>query len=389
MTAVYLNQLSKKYGRRIGISGIDLTIDEGEIFGLIGPDGAGKSTILRILMNFIRPSDGDAEIFDMDIVDETKKIKKDTIFVPAEVYFYNRLRASKYINLTMKAHHCKKDEHFKEIMQAFEVNPKVRFEDMDRSEQKKMALAVAIAVEPRLLLLDEPLRGLDANIQNRLFDYLLDLQENGTTIFITGRDSEEIAPICNRMAVIENGEITVTPEEFAYNHPDFHEQPILPPDEEEFENVGDMEKTIVIMPATEAEVNEEEISDDLPETLEEEPVSEEVSESIEEEPVSEETNKVPTAEKANTVEETHVKEEKPVKEYKNITMRSVGFKRDAFESIGAKIVSEESGKIIMEYSGDLSVLAKLLYDLNMDDIHLSSKDLQEVFMPFYEGGEDK
>lgn len=386
MIAVNLNQLSKKYGRRIGISGIDLTINEGEIFGLIGPDGAGKSTILRILMNFINPSDGDAEVFDMDVVDETKHIKKDTVYVPAEVYFYNRLKASKYINLTMKAHHCKKDEHFKEIMQAFEINPKERFEDMDRSEQKKMALATAIAVEPRLLLLDEPLRGLDANIQNRLFDYLMDLQDNGTTILITGRDSEEIAPICNRMAVIENGEITVTPEEFAYDHPDFREQPILPPDdEEELEEVSEFDKTIVIMPAVETEVPAEEIS--------EEAVPEEIPGETEEEATLEEipaeAEETPAEEKAEKQKEAPVKEVKPVKEYKNITMRSVGFKRDAFESIGAKIVSEENGKIIMEYSGDLGVLAKLLYDLNMDDIHLSSKDLQEVFMPFYEGGGDK
>ena len=350
---------------------------------MIGPDGAGKSTILRILMNFITPTDGDAEVFDMDVVDETKNIKKDTVYVPAEVYFYNRLKASKYINLTMKAHHHKKDEHFKKIMQAFEVNPKVKFEDMDRSEQKKMALAAAIAIEPRLLLLDEPLRGLDANIQNRLFDYLMDLQDNGTTILITGRDSEEIAPICNRMAVIENGEITVTPEEFVYDHPDFREQPILPPEDEELEEVSELEKTIVIMPAAEEEVPAEETREEA---------IEEVLAETEEEAVSEETPTEAGDEKAPVEEKTEaapVKDAKPAKEYKNITMRSVGFKRNEFESIGAKIVSEENGKIIMEYSGDLNVLAKLLYDLNMDDIHLSSKDLQEVFMPFYEGGGDK
>ena len=67
-------------------------------------------------------------------------------------------------------------------------------------------------------------------------------------------------------------------------------------------------------------------------------------------------------------------------------MKSVGFQRDAFEAIGAEIVSEEGSKIIMEYSGDLGKLAKLLYDLKMDDICISSKDLQEEFLPFYEGG---
>ena len=91
MIAVNLSQLSKKYGRRIGISGIDLTVNEGEIFGLIGPDGAGKTTILRILMNYILPSDGEAEVFDMDVVDEAKQIKKETAYVPGEIYFYNNM----------------------------------------------------------------------------------------------------------------------------------------------------------------------------------------------------------------------------------------------------------------------------------------------------------
>lgn len=379
MIAVKLTQLSKKYGRRIGISGIDLTINEGEIFGLIGPDGAGKSSILRILMNYITPSDGEAEVFDLDVVDDSKQIKKDTIYVPAEIYFYNRLRAGKYISLTMKAHHHKKDDRFKEIIKAFEINPRERFENMDRSEQKKMALAAAIAAEPRLLLLDEPLRGLDVNMQNRLFDYLSELQDKGTTIIIAGRDVEEIAPICNRIAVIENGEITVTPEQFAMENPNFHGDPILPSDEEVY-TASDLEKTIVIMPAAEELPAEEEVLEEAPEEV---PAEEEA-------PAEEKAEEAPAEEKAEKEEEaTSVKEEKaPAKEYKNITMRSVGFKRNEFEAIGAKVVSEENGKIIMEYSGDLNVLAKLLYDLNMDDIRLSSKDLQEVFMPFYEGGEN-
>lgn len=134
------------------------------------------------------------------------------------------------------------------------------------------------------------------------------------------------------------------------------------------------------MPAAEELPAEEEVLEEAPEEV---PAEEEA-------PAEEKAEEAPAEEKAEKEEEaTSVKEEKaPAKEYKNITMRSVGFKRNEFEAIGAKVVSEENGKIIMEYSGDLNVLAKLLYDLNMDDIRLSSKDLQEVFMPFYEGGEN-
>ena len=375
MIAVNLNQLSKKYGRRIGISGIDLTINEGEIFGLIGPDGAGKTTVLRILMNYIQPSDGEAEVFDMDVTDEAKDIKRDTAYVPGEIYFYNKMKAGKYINLTLKAHRCKKDERVKKIIDTFEIDVKERFENMDRSDQKKMALAAAIAVSPRLLLLDEPLRGLDANVQNRLFDYLTELQDQGTTIVITGRDVDEIASVCNRIAIIENGEITVTPEEFAAENPDFREIPRPVPEEDDFledltdgdhtEAAGNLEDTIVIIPAA----KEEEAAEEAEEPAEEA-----------DEPAEEADESAKEAKKEKPAAKKHARGEK------NITVKSVGFQRDAFEAIGAEIVSEEGGKIIMEYSGDLGKLAKLLYDLKMDDICISSKDLQEEFLPFYEGG---
>ena len=375
MIAVNLNQLSKKYGRRIGISGIDLTINEGEIFGLIGPDGAGKTTVLRILMNYIQPSDGEAEVFDMDVTDEAKDIKRDTAYVPGEIYFYNKMKAGKYINLTLKAHRCKKDERVKKIIDTFEIDVKERFENMDRSDQKKMALAAAIAVSPRLLLLDEPLRGLDANVQNRLFDYLTELQDQGTTIVITGRDVDEIASVCNRIAIIENGEITVTPEEFAAENPDFREIPRPVPEEDDFledltdgdhtEAAGNLEDTIVIIPAA----KEEEAAEEAEKPTEEA-----------DEPAKEADKPAKEAKKEKPAAKKHARGEK------NITVKSVGFQRDAFEAIGAEIVSEEGSKIIMEYSGDLGKLAKLLYDLKMDDICISSKDLQEEFLPFYEGG---
>ncbi len=349
MLAVSLNQVSKKYGRRIGIRGIDLTVNRGDIFGLIGPDNAGKSTILRILMNFVFPSDGEVTIFGLNVTKEAKEIKEDVAYVPGEIYFYHNMKAGKYIRLTMKMHHQKDKERCDELIKLFEIDPKEKFEVMDRSDQKKVALAAALSIKPKLLLLDEPTRGLDAAMKNRLYQYLTEMQANGTTIIITGRDAEEIYGLCNRIAIIENGEITVDDKAFALENPDYFK------DKFNFSAISDdaaaaeitaavLEDTIVMLP------------DDL-----------------------------------DTPRETAYdgKAEDSSKNYKNITMKSTGFDRDAFLNIGAKIIREKAGKIVIEYSGDLSVLAKLLYDLNMDDIRISSKDLQEEFLPFYEGGENE
>lgn len=366
MLAVRLNQVSKKYGRKIGIRGIDLTVNTGDIFGLIGPDNAGKSTILRILMNFVYPSDGEITIFGLDVTKEAKEIKKDVAYVPSEIYFYQNMKAGKYIRLTMKMHHQKVNDHYEELIKLFEIDPKEKFEVMDRSDQKKIALAAALSIEPKLLLLDEPTRGLDAAMKNRLYQYLTEMQANGTTIIITGRDADEIYGLCNRIAIIENGEITVDDRAFAMENPDYFKDkfnfsafPEEPADEEIA--IADMEDTIVIIPKTTDEPQEDE---------------KEVEVGVETE------NEVKAEEDGGDIDD-------PSKSYKNITMKSVGFNRDAFTDIGAKIVQEKAGKIIIEFSGDLSALAKLLYDLNMDDIRISSKDLQEEFLPFYEGGEEE
>lgn len=347
MLAVSLNQVSKKYGRKIGIRGIDLTVNRGDIFGLIGPDNAGKSTILRILMNFVFPSDGEVTVFGLDATKEAKEIKEDVAYVPGEIFFYHNMKAGKYIRLTMKMHHQKDKERCDELIKLFEINPKEKFEVMDRSDQKKVALAAALSIKPKLLLLDEPTRGLDAAMKNRLYQYLTEMQANGTTIIITGRDADEIYGLCNRIAIIENGEITVDDRAFALENPNYFKEKFNFSEVSDAGNdqvipVANQEDTIVIIPQT---TDESEKDDD-----------DENDSSL---------------------------------NHKNITMKSVGFDRDAFLNIGAKIVKENAGKIVIEYSGDLGALAKLLYDLNMDDIRISSKDLQEEFLPFYEGGENE
>lgn len=372
LLAVRLNQVSKKYGRKIGLRGVDLTVNSGDIFGLIGPDNAGKSTILRILMNFVFPSDGEATIFGLDVTNEAKELKEDIGYVPAEIYFYNNMKAGKYIRLTMKMHRQKVDERYQEVLNFFDIDPKEKFEVMDRSDQKKVALAAALVLEPKLLFLDEPTRGLDAAMKNRLYQRLSELQEKGTTIIITGRDADEIYGLCNRIAIIENGEITVDDRAFAQENPDYFSDKFnfsadeAETDEEEnlAENafIDENEDTIVIL-GTDSEIS----AAMKPE---------------------EETAKAAETSDIAEIAETAGEEDNPL-HHKNITMKSLGFDRGAFEKIGGKVVKEQAGKIIIEYSGDLAALAKLLYDLNMDDICISSKELQEEFLPFYEGGENE
>ena len=375
MLAVRLNQVSKKYGRKIGLRGVDLTVNSGDIFGLIGPDNAGKSTILRILMNFVFPSDGEATIFGLDVTCEAKELKEDIGYVPAEIYFYNNMKAGKYIRLTMKMHRQKVDERYQEMLKFFDIDPKEKFDVMDRSDQKKVALAAALVLEPKLLFLDEPTRGLDAAMKNRLYQRLSELQEKGTTIIITGRDADEIYGLCNRIAIIENGEITVDDRAFAQENPEYFS--------DKFNFSGDEEET-----GEEENLAENAFIDENEDTIVILGTGSGISAAADEGAAVKPEGKSAEVSEISEIVETAGEEDNPL-HHKNITMKSLGFDRDAFEKIGGKVVKEQAGKIIIEYNGDLAALAKLLYDLNMDDICISSKELQEEFLPFYEGGENE
>ena len=454
MIAVKATELSKKYGRRIGISGIDLTVKEGDIFGLVGPDGAGKSTLLRLMMNYVSPSAGEAYIFDMDVTTESGEIKKEAIYVPADIFFYNRMKAGKYVNMVLRSHHHKKDARVREILRSLEVDKKDRFEDMDRSDQKKMALAAAIGAEPRLLLLDEPLRGLDADVREILFDYLADLRDSGCTIIITGRDADDLTPICNKIAIIENGEITVDAKTFAMENDEFIGSSVFPEDKEKAapadneakEEPADVtapgQDTIPLAALTETEEVEPEIGEEAEvvaeaETAEAEDSTEEDAfedEDAEDDIISpihtevpQDENKEPSfirpvkkntdkkfkyhfddedrpadAEEAETASKPEIKEEIPYKhpelriatpeeqgEYKGVTLRQSKFRREDYESIGCKVVSETEGKVVLEYAGEVSNIAKLLNEQRLTDICISHDELKDEFTPYFKGGEGK
>lgn len=207
MNIIEIKNLTKTYGKNRGIESVNLEVREGEIFGFIGPNGAGKSTTIKLLLNLIFPNSGEAKIFGLNCVSETTKIKKDLGYVPSEVRYYDNMKVRELIDYAKSFRKNIDNNYVKELCKTFDVELEKNISELSLGNKKKVAIVQAILHKPRLLILDEPTNGLDPLIQQKLFKTLLELKEQGTTIFLSSHNLTEVEEFCDRVAIIKEGKI--------------------------------------------------------------------------------------------------------------------------------------------------------------------------------------
>lgn len=203
-----IKDLTKLYGKARGIDKINLEIGEGEIFGFIGPNGAGKSTTIRILMNMIFPTGGTAKIMGMDVVRETKKIKKQVGYIPSDANAYSSMDVHEFLNYCMRFYMVNDgDQWIHELAGLFELDLKRKISDLSMGNRKKVSIVQSMLHHPKLLILDEPTTGLDPLMQETFFDLLRTENRKGMTIFFSSHILSEVQMLCKRVAIIKEGKI--------------------------------------------------------------------------------------------------------------------------------------------------------------------------------------
>ena len=207
MAVIELQKLTKYYGKHRGIKSISFDIKEGEIFGFIGPNGAGKSTTIRTLLNFIYPTSGKAFIFGKDIVKDSVEIRRNIGYLPSEVYYYDDMKVSELLQYSQAFYKKGNSQRMKELADRLDLNLNKRIEDLSFGNKKKVGILQALLHEPKLLILDEPTGGLDPLIRNAFFELLKEENERGTTIFFSSHILSEVQSMCNRVAIIKEGEL--------------------------------------------------------------------------------------------------------------------------------------------------------------------------------------
>ncbi len=210
MKAISTNKLTKKYGDIIGITELNLSVENGDFFGFIGPNGAGKSTTIRTLLGLIAPTSGSAKILDMDIVKEHDKILESIGYLPSEINFYNRMTVKDTIELSAKLRSKDCSEKANELCERLNLDITKKVDELSLGNRKKAGIVCAIQHQPKLLILDEPTSGLDPLMQKEFFKILTEENENGSTVFLSSHILSEVQSYCRTAAFIKDGKIIVS-----------------------------------------------------------------------------------------------------------------------------------------------------------------------------------
>src|SRR5262249_26093722 len=178
-----LDHLTRRYGRRRGVERVSLTVPEGVLFGFLGPNGAGKTTTIRVLLGFLRPSSGAARIFGRDCWRESKAIKRDVGYLPGDLRLPPWMTGASALSIFGAVRGQVLTRAGRELAERFDLDLSVKVREMSRGMRQKLGLILALAHEPRLLVLDEPTSALDPLMQQTLHELLRQLAATGHTIF--------------------------------------------------------------------------------------------------------------------------------------------------------------------------------------------------------------
>jgi len=201
--------LSKSYGEIKAIENISFEVEQAELFGLIGPDGAGKTTIFRILTSLILADTGEANMNGLDVVKDYKKIRQIIGYMPGKFSLYQDLTVEENLDFFATVFGTTIEENYdlvKDIYHQIEPFKKRRAGKLSGGMKQKLALSCALIHKPEILILDEPTTGVDAVSRKEFWDMLKNLKAKGITILVSTPYMDE-ASLCDRVALIQKGEI--------------------------------------------------------------------------------------------------------------------------------------------------------------------------------------
>lgn len=221
--AIEVSDLTKVYGRPgsgvLAVDHIHFAVRQGEIFGFLGPNGAGKTTTQRMLSTLLEPTGGRIVIFGHDLARDAYPVKRQMGLVPEESNVYTELTAWDNLLFTARLYRVPRRERApraQALLESFGLWEKrnIKVENFSKGMRRRLSIAMAIIHRPRLLFLDEPTPGLDAQSTRAIRDLIRQLNAEGTTIFLTTHQIEEANQLCDRVAIIQHGRIAAidTPE---------------------------------------------------------------------------------------------------------------------------------------------------------------------------------
>ncbi len=212
MEIVNVTNLKKVYGEFQAVNNISFGIEQGEVFGFLGPNGAGKTSTINMMIGLSRPTSGNIMIDGIDAIKDIKKVQRIIGVIPDENNLYDEMDGFDNLCFCASLYGMGKEEREKRAMKLLEqfnlTNAGKRpFKTYSKGMKRKLTIAAGIIHNPKILFLDEPTTGIDVESARQIRELILNLKNQGKTIFITTHYIEEAERICDRIAFIVNGKI--------------------------------------------------------------------------------------------------------------------------------------------------------------------------------------
>lgn len=202
-----IKNLTKYYGKVLGVKDLSLTLYEGEVFGFIGPNGAGKSTTIRSIMNLINKTTGSVLLDGKELTKDNVSLKELIGYLPSEIHLYEDLTVKEMLDYHESFYKKNCHKRRKELVKKLKLDESKKIEELSLGNSKKLGIVLAFMHEPKLLILDEPTSGLDPIMQQTFYDLLKEEKEKGTTIFYSTHILNEISKVCTRVGIIKDGKL--------------------------------------------------------------------------------------------------------------------------------------------------------------------------------------
>jgi ABC-2 type transport system ATP-binding protein len=207
--AIRTSALTKDYGQGHGLFGLDLEVRRGEILGFLGPNGAGKSTTMRLLLDLIRPTAGSATLLGLDSHGDSLEIRRRVGFLPGDFELYPKLTGAAMLAYLGRLRGGVDDRVRDELAERFDAQLDRPIRELSTGNRQKLGLIQAFMHEPELLILDEPIAGLDPLVQQSFHALLGEVAAQGRTVFLSSHTLSEVERVADRVAILRRGRLVV------------------------------------------------------------------------------------------------------------------------------------------------------------------------------------
>ena len=199
--------ITKRFGDFTALDELTLTVPSGSVYGLVGPNGSGKSTIIRHITGMYRP-DGGEILIDGEPVYENPAVKARIAYIPDDVFYFNNASMKDMAKFYQGIYPNFSTERFEALLEIFPLDPKRPIRRFSKGMQKQAAFVLCMAMQPEIMVLDEPIDGLDPVMRRQVWSLLMaDIAERGTTVLVSSHNLRELEDVCDHVGILDHGKL--------------------------------------------------------------------------------------------------------------------------------------------------------------------------------------